>query len=72
MLQIGVSRENERRYLRLHNQKGVGILMIASFNNGILAQYINGKSLDDESFRQHVTTIDFAKYINDFKLSDIK
>ena len=40
----------------------MGIPLVASFANGIVSQFVNGESINEASFWQHIATIDFAKY----------
>ena len=49
--------------MRLHNQNGVGIPLVASFNNGIVTKFINGISMDNQEFRRQVREEDFVRWV---------
>ena len=49
--------------MRLHNQNGVGIPLVASFNNRIVTKFINGISMDNQEFRRQVCEEDFARWV---------
>ena len=61
LFQLGISREKELKYLRICNEHGVGIPLLASFNNGMVTALSTGKTLDDPSMIRFMVDPDFSR-----------
>ena len=49
VLQVGLSRENEVRFLRHFNKANIGVPLIATFNNGLVTKLVSGKTVHPDA-----------------------
>ena len=59
--QIGMSRTKEMEYVRLLNENGLGVPLVASFNNGIVSKLFSGKTLDDVNLVDKIAEETFVR-----------
>ena len=56
-----MQRDKELKYIKLLNQNGLGVPLIASFNNGIVSKLVSGISLEDQSLAGTMADPYFAR-----------